>query len=241
MISTDSTTRSDQLVLQEDSQFTLEDLLNFQVDDPRDSGLSSSGLSDLDSLLSPRRSVSSGLGSEHGDLSIGDIIILPSASSSVGAPGGFSLGGSVHGGSGRGNRFGSGIYRREEDERLFDPGFGFDDQGNMFDHDVMDAEADPIQVELPTLRYPTVLTDDYRAGVDLQEAGDNVVSHVEYTQRSSSDSYSTTVIRTTGSCRLKMILTCTLTQRPFLLALTSRTRPQAPLLAREAVAQSLLS
>lgn len=137
----------------------LEDLVNFDLDFSQDLDLTS-GTSDLDSLLSPHHSMSSAFGSEHDDPSIGGIIVPPSVSSSAG-PGGFSIAGSAHGESGRGSRFGSSQFRREEDTKLFDPGFAWDEElGELVDgtgHQAQEAEAQP---ELPTLRDPTVLDDD---------------------------------------------------------------------------------
>ena len=156
--------------------------------DQRDIDLTSSDSSQPDSLLSPHRSISTGLGSEHGDPTVGEVVIPPSASSSIGDRDAFSLGGSVHAGSGRGSRFGSSIFRREEDDKLFDPGFAFDDMGNMVDSvpdGVGEAAALP---EHPSLRDPAILSDDHRTDQGMQDANEDIVSSREIRIYYSADS-----------------------------------------------------
>lgn len=164
--------RPDQLVLKDDSRFVLDDLFNLDTGSSHDLDLISSDTSDLDSLLSPRHSGSNRLGSEHADPMLSGINIPPSARSSLGGTRGFSLGGSVHhDGSTKGSRFGSSIFRREDDDRLFDPGFRFDDQGNIVD-EVEPAVAiqEPLQQDLPSLRNPTILDDDAEANIGIPSA-----------------------------------------------------------------------
>lgn len=174
----DQPLRPDQLNLKEDTQFMLEDLLNFDIDSMGDFDLTSSGTSDLDSLLSPHRSISSGLGSEHADPSIVGIQIPPSVSSSIGAVGGFGLGfgGSAHGGSGKGSRFGSSMFRREEDEQIFDPGFAFDEMGNMIDSDAVDDKEVVDQLGSPTIRQSSVLNEGGPVSAEIRNEADHGVS-----------------------------------------------------------------
>lgn len=167
-------TRPDQVNLKEDSHFILEDLFNFDVATSHDFDLTSSGTSDIDSLLSPHTSVSSGLGSEHAESSIRGINIPPSLSSSQGA-GGFDIGASYGGRSAANSRFGSSIFRREEDERVFDPGFAFDEQGNIIDTDVATRGNTAIQPELQTFHDPDILAGEAELDVEMQEAENAVV------------------------------------------------------------------
>ena len=170
--------RPDQLNLKDDTRFLLEDLVMLDFDQ-RDIDLTSSDSSLPDSLLSPHRSISTGLGSEHGDPTIGEVVIPPSASSSIGGRDAFSLGGSGHAGSGRGSRFGSSMFRREEDDRLFDPGFAFDDMGNMVDSAPDGAEEAAVLPEHPALRDPAILSDDHRTDHDMRDADEDIVSTKE--------------------------------------------------------------
>ncbi|KAF1348658.1 hypothetical protein BDV97DRAFT_354054 [Delphinella strobiligena] len=162
--------RPDRLQLKDDSQFMLDNLFNF--DSAFDHDLTTSGTSDLDSLLSPRTIISSTLGSEHDDLGA---IVIPPDSSSLGGAGGFSLAGSVQGGSGRGSRMESSMFRRAEQEHLFDPGFAFDDEGNLIDSNPAGAEEAIIQPDLPSLRDPAVLTEN--AGADVDMRADDILDH----------------------------------------------------------------
>lgn len=162
--------RPDRLQLKDDSQFMLDNLFNF--DSAFEQDLNTSGTSDLYSLLSPRTVISSALGTEHDDLGA---IVIPPDSSSLGGAGGFSLAGSVQGGSGRGSRMESSMFRREEEEHLFDPGFAFDDEGNLIDSNPIGAEEAIIQPDLPSLRDPAVLTET--AGADLDMRADDTLYH----------------------------------------------------------------
>lgn len=190
-------------------------------------------MSDIDSLLSPRHSVSSWLGSEHDDPSISGINLPPSLSSSQG-PGGFSIGGSHRGESMANSRFGSSIFRREEDERIFDPGFAFDEDGNIIDTTaaVPDEVAD-IEMELPSLRDPTVLMDNYVPDVDMEREHDVMVREGVSVMSCSANMGRITMTMTV-LCLTRMTMRCTLTLKPSLHASSDRLVTRTRLLRQAA-------
>ncbi|KAL1311252.1 hypothetical protein AAFC00_001441 [Neodothiora populina] len=158
--------RPDQVNLKEDALFDLSHLFDLDLDDSHDIGFTSSGASDLNSLDSSHRTGSSAPSSMHADIEpIKDIEIPPSASSSTHGLGGFSARAI---GSATGSRSESSIYRREEDERMFDPGFAFDDMGNIIENipagsqEVVTTEDNPIM-----LRDPDALNRDADEDVEM--------------------------------------------------------------------------
>ena len=155
----------------------LENLQDLDLNFTKDLDFTSSGSSDMDSLLSPHRSISSGLGSEHADPTLGGIVIPPSASSSIAGLGGFSIGGSVHGGRDKGRRIGSSMFRREEDEHIVDPGFAFDALGNVVDSDPPVVDVAYSEAEQPTLRDPSVLNSNASMGETARIMSEQVVSN----------------------------------------------------------------
>lgn len=167
--------RPDQLMLQEDSNALLEDILGLDFDPL--SGLTTSDSSEFSSVLSPHSTRSSGLGSEHADLSIEGLIIPPSASSATGGPGGFSVRGSTFRDDIRGaSKFNSTLYARDEPGILEDAGFDFDAEGELVDHalDQRVVGEPSIETQGPQMRDDILMSeyDDTTLG-DKGQANDN--------------------------------------------------------------------